>query len=792
MQIFKKLSLILFAILAILIIAIAILLFVVDPNRYKSRIEDFAENRANMSLQIKGNLSWTLFPWLGISIEDTQISALHDIENPVASAHTLSLSLKLIPLVKGDIEIDQLQVDGLNIDIKTYEDGSQNIDGFFANSKKKSTPIDAQNRPNEIIDQSDNSPQKHRELNIRAINFSNSQLTIENQKTKQIFSGNNIDFTIQNIHRNAEALTIDSVSFESGTLLFSDQLKQQQLSYQEIHFDLGNFSIRHQIENLERQFALSLGKFNFKQGNIHYLHQETGQEIRLNPRAINIKNFFYSNFTQDQERPWNIDQILVKDLSYYSQKDPNNPPIIINATNIQLSDFNPQSQAMLNFEIAGEQQDQLKFKITGNSLITAQNSLLNWQFKENNIIANVDQLPSLTLPKSLPLQLKGTVNLDLEHDTLSVTPLTLQIDESTITGDITLSSLQKQQGVINLQGDSLNLNHYLPTNSQNAPNTRQESSSKQKDQPQIDNHKERALTINATLQKLTIGDLQAQNLQLKALLQNERMTISEAKTNLLGGIISAKGNINIQPATPIIAGDISVNALPLTNLFNLLQKKIPITGNLNFNGKLQTEGFDGASILNHLQGNFQANITNGQLIGVDYEALVCEGFSLIKKENFRKNSGAQTTSFKILNGAATIKNGVITNNNLQMEIPGLAANGSGSINLNNETLNYRIGLLLKESTGVPNCKIDQYLKNVTIPLHCQGSYLNANSSLCGLDQNAIGNIIADLAKNKIGSVIQDNLKEILPPELQRDKRENRQAPKPKEVIKAFEGLFKNR
>ncbi|UNM96705.1 AsmA family protein [Ignatzschineria rhizosphaerae] len=790
MQTFKRIIFTLIAVIVLLILTITVLLFVIDPNRYKSRIEAFAQNRANISLQIKGDLSWNLFPQFGISIKETQISALDDTKNPVASVDNLTLSLKLIPLIKGDIDIKQLHVDGLMLEILTYPDGSQNIDSFL--TPKPQNP--ALNQPETISPTKDQKSENHAEkptqkpraLAIAAMSFTNARFNFENQLTKQQFHGDNIDFIIEKIQLNAPNFSIDALKFNKGNLYFSDALLQQTFDYQEINFNLQKLELHRTFVDDQRIFATNLGQFDLKKGEIKAVKND--QTLLLKPQNITIENFHYSN-SPDLD-PWNLTKLEVQDLQISSQKSAKMPALILDKITINAKNISPLTTGSLQFKLSASQKDHLHFDLSGQSTITFTQVSKSWNFKDNLLKANINRWQNFIPSKTIALQLEADLALNLTQDTLLISPLTLLLDEQKITGDIAFTSLQQQQGRITLKGKKLDLSPYLPEQSTTSPNIPNNSNAKEETniKPSTSTN-QRALTINTKLQELKINTFVAQNIGIDALLQNDLITISEAKAMLLGGNMMVKGHVKTANETPIIDGNITITALPLTNLLTALQKSLPITGNLNLNGQLQTQGFDKTSIMKHLQGNVQVNISNGQLIGMDYEQLVCEGFALLKKENFRQNSAKPTTNFNKLNANATIRNGVISNNSLQMEIPGLAATGNGTINLNNETLDYRISLLLKESTGVAHCQIDQYLKNVTIPLHCQGSYINAGANLCGIDQNAIGKMIANLAKGKIESTIKENIQDILPPVLQPKKEESRQAPKPKDVIKAFEGLF---
>lgn len=778
MQFLKKLTLILLSILGIFIIVIAILLFAVDPNRYKSRIEAFAENRANIALLINGDLSWTIFPWLGISIQDTQIATLDDHQNPIASVDELSLSLKLIPFLKGDIEIDQLQVDGLDLNIVTHADGTKNIDSFLRDNAEE---------PAQISD--NNASTQRRELNIRTIHFANSQFKIENQQTQQTIAGNHIDFVVHNVHRKSPSFSMDSINFKSGNLQLTNHLEQTELSYQDILFNLKGFTIRHDNDLLSPTFTLQLGNFDLKNGEINYHEILTGKKIQLQPNSFQATALSYSSAENQQSGSWNIGEIAVKNLAYLSQSDDQSSPLLLDSINFRIADLNPQSQGSVIFEITSEKEESLKLHIAGHSNVTVDQPFNIWHFKESEVTANIDQLPNISLEEPMELAIFGDMSLNLEKDTITINPLSIQLDENKITGNIMLTSLQKQQGEINLKGDTIDLQKYIASTQSKTQNAGNHQSKMAAQNSNAHKMNERSLNINAELKTLNLEGISARNLQLNTQIQNNLITISKGTAQVLGGSIVLTGTINTKNSEPAINSHITVSALPLTNLFNFLEKKMPITGNLNLNGQFNTQGFHRATIMSHLQGNFQANISNGELLGTNYEQLVCEGFAALSKESFRKQNLPQTTPFKKLSGNATIKNGVLSNNNLQIEIPGLAASGSGIINLNNESLDYKINLLLKESTGISNCKIDRYLKNVSIPLHCQGSYVNVNSSLCGLDQNAIGNIIANLAKNKIESTIKENIQDILPPAFQQNRKEEHKNPKPKDVIRAFEGIF---
>jgi len=62
---FKILLKLLGAAIALVLIAILVILFVVDPNDYKEQIAGLVENVTGRTLTIEGDIKLTFYPWLG-------------------------------------------------------------------------------------------------------------------------------------------------------------------------------------------------------------------------------------------------------------------------------------------------------------------------------------------------------------------------------------------------------------------------------------------------------------------------------------------------------------------------------------------------------------------------------------------------------------------------------------------------------------------------------------------------------------------------------------------------------
>ena len=54
-----------------------------DPNDYKDEIRQLARDKANLELTLKGDIGWSLFPWLGLELTDASLASLSTPDNPL-------------------------------------------------------------------------------------------------------------------------------------------------------------------------------------------------------------------------------------------------------------------------------------------------------------------------------------------------------------------------------------------------------------------------------------------------------------------------------------------------------------------------------------------------------------------------------------------------------------------------------------------------------------------------------------------------------------------------------------
>ncbi|WP_350431036.1 AsmA family protein [Shewanella sp. H8] len=104
-----------------------------DLNNFKPQIVDAVKKQTGRDLQITQDLSWSVFPSLGIKLGGISLSnpdgfapvSMLDVNEAVAN-------VALMPLFSQQIEVDLLKLDGLTLNLVTQKDGKTSFDGLTA------------------------------------------------------------------------------------------------------------------------------------------------------------------------------------------------------------------------------------------------------------------------------------------------------------------------------------------------------------------------------------------------------------------------------------------------------------------------------------------------------------------------------------------------------------------------------------------------------------------------------------------------------------------------------------
>jgi AsmA protein len=134
----KWLKFTLIAVGGLLVLVIAVVAFVVatfDPNRYKGEIEKQVKERTGRTLKFQGDIGLAFWPSIGAKVGKVTLSRRASA-NEFASLDSAHVAVALLPLLRGEVRVDQVSVDGLKASIIRAKGGKFDFEDLLGAAGK--------------------------------------------------------------------------------------------------------------------------------------------------------------------------------------------------------------------------------------------------------------------------------------------------------------------------------------------------------------------------------------------------------------------------------------------------------------------------------------------------------------------------------------------------------------------------------------------------------------------------------------------------------------------------------
>ena len=129
----KILGLVLLGLLLIIVALGFALTHLFDPNDYKDEIRQIARDKAHIELTLNGDIGWSLFPWLGLELHEASVATLTTPTQPFADLQMLGLSVRVLPLLRREVQMSDVRVEGLNLRLNRDKQGHGNWEDIGKN-----------------------------------------------------------------------------------------------------------------------------------------------------------------------------------------------------------------------------------------------------------------------------------------------------------------------------------------------------------------------------------------------------------------------------------------------------------------------------------------------------------------------------------------------------------------------------------------------------------------------------------------------------------------------------------
>jgi AsmA protein len=130
----------LIALAAVLLVLVAAAVWLVtsfDPNRYKGTAIDWMKANRNRTLAIDGPIELSVFPRLAVRLSKVTLSEAGRSEQ-FAAVDNAALSVALLPLLRGALQVDRVEANGVRVVLKRDAQGRRNTDDLAGADKAPS------------------------------------------------------------------------------------------------------------------------------------------------------------------------------------------------------------------------------------------------------------------------------------------------------------------------------------------------------------------------------------------------------------------------------------------------------------------------------------------------------------------------------------------------------------------------------------------------------------------------------------------------------------------------------
>ncbi len=672
-------------------LGVAALVYLVDWNDFKETIQNQVKKQTGRELTIAGDLSPSVFPWAGITIGKISLANAEGFgDQPFASIGGADVKVKLLPLLKREINVRTVELSALQVDLQLAADGSSNWDDLVQSTTTTTTTEEVSD-DKEITTEVEGSS-----ATIAALAVGGIAITDANVSWTDASTGTDAKLSAFNLQTGAIEL--------------------------EKPFDLNvDFSVTSNSMDIEADVKADANLMVDLNGQVYSIE---GLTLTTDARGSALPNGALSaTFAADVMAKLADQQIEV-------------PALSLSALGIELNGglniANLDTEPTITGQLASNEFSPREMMTT------------------LGIEAPVTADPEALKKASLSVALAATPASAALNDlviTLDDTRFTGAASVPSLAGAI--PPLRFDFNV-----DAIDIDRYLPPASDAPATDDEptvETVATTGDEPiELPIEMMRQLDIDGTF---SVGSVKVSNLTTKDIVvpvkaQGGRLALEGVKASLYEGAIDATASVDVTGGIPGYGMAMSLEGIQAEPLLgDLMQKDSFLSGAGQVAADITTGGNSVNAIKAALNGNFSTAFTDGSINGINIGYQIRRAKAALTGQTLAEEEGTVKTDFSSLAVSGTFTDGVMQSDDLDMRSPLLRLAGAGMVDLPGEAVDYTLETLITGTAQGQGGEDLESLKGVKLNVPIRGTFdeLAANFAgviLSGMKDNITGNLKA--------------------------------------------------
>lgn len=698
-RLLKILLITVIAIILLLAIAVFVITQVIDPNEFKPEIEKQAREQANLTLNMEGDLAWQFWPSLGVSIGRTE-ARIADQQDLFAALNEASLSVAVLPLLYGKVEMDGIRLAGVEVNLVDSPDGANwELIGPQSESAQDTS--------------TDTSTEETAETGSLDIPLTIPEVVVTDGKIRYRNTADGTDIVVEHFNLGAQEVNLDSPFPLQMSLRYQDQ--------SDMRVDL----------NLDTVLAADIDTTHFV----------------LNPMKLDANIAGATTMPVDVHLEQNLDVNLTDDT--LTIKD-----LLLTAAG---------TETRGNVAVKA---------LTGDLQLSGK--LTTQPFNANKVLEAIGEAPIETTDANALSKVSVDATLGGEPGSVMVSPLTVKLDASTLSGSAGLASMETGKIVFDLLLDKINLDGYMPPSTEETESAdaaagtgKTGGTASLSTDELIPVETLRPLLIDGkfAIGSLSYDGISASDMKFAVTAKDGVVKLTQATGKTLDGSFSAKATLDASGKTPKITASNTVTSVQIQPIAQMALDDDLAKGIFSMTGTYSASGNSEKALMDSAKGDIDLNLADATVRGLNlYHTLVggvndmlgqFSGLaaSLIPGQESGKLPSALSEDTKILDlkSKARLDKNVAYLDSLDAVLSKGNISGNGWMNILNQDFDLKIGM------KSPQLGTSKYLTDTTWPLRCEGNLEGDPAKWCGPDKDGF----KDIGKQVAAKATQDKLKDKL-------------------------------
>ena len=344
-------------------------------------------------------------------------------------------------------------------------------------------------------------------------------------------------------------------------------------------------------------------------------------------------------------------------------------------------------------------------------------SLRTREFSPRTLFGRFDQPIPVTADETVLRRAVVETRLDVDGERGRFENIRLQLDDSTITGELTVEDFTNPGYVFALGIDRVDVDRYLPPAAETAD--ADTAGAGDLDLPS------QALRDLALQGRVSVGDMKLANLRFADVVTELSVgdglgTIESARAKLYGGEFAGDLKLDTLGNEPALSISGRATAIQVDPLMTALRGESSLAGTGTFDLALTGTGVTMSQALRSAGGHIDFALRDGLIRGFDLGYVLCSTYSARQQLPRPARRESNTTAYQLLRGSAQVSAGIARTRDLEATTPFMGVAGQGQLDLATREVNYDVVATLTGSTGIAGCEPMDSQIGKSIPVKVTG------------------------------------------------------------------------